>query len=632
MCGIVGRAGKNLSFNQSELSNMINSINHRGPDFSSNYKNEYIQFYHNRLSIIDLESRSNQPMICEESGNIIIYNGEIYNFIELRNELKNNFNCKFKTKGDTEVLLKAYNVWGKNCLNYFDGMFSFAIYDKKKNHLFIARDRLGEKPLFYYFDEKQGFIFASELKCFLKSKSIKSKLSLNLDALNEYLCLNYCLFDKTFFKEIKTLNPSSYIEFNILENTFRIGKYWNLIDNFKNKTHLSYSEAKEKLEFLLNKSIRQRSITDVSNGIYLSGGVDSSIISINMKKNKKISDAHHLKFKEENFDESGFAQILAKENGLPLNVYNFVDENNLVNDFSSIIECMDQPMSDTAFLSNYYLSKYSVKKSKVVLSGDGGDELFAGYPTYKADFLKKYLFFIKYIPKDFIINISDILTKNSKGKIPFNYKIIKFFENINLDSNLAHVLWRSIFSENEKADLLKKEFLSSNIILNQFSKIFEEINELNYLDKSMYIDLITWFPNDILYKVDRTSMFNSQETRLPLTSKEIVEFACKIPSKYKFNYFNQKKIFKDTFLNKKNKKILERNKTGFGSPINLMLCNSTKFSNMVNDLLSTEGMLKLFDNNKLNQMKKNNFKVNPINSYKIFNLICLSQWMINNRI
>ena len=132
MCGIVGRAGKNLSFNQSELGNMIDSINHRGPDFSSNYKNEYIQFYHNRLSIIDLESRSNQPMICEESGNIIIYNGEIYNFIELRNELKNNFNCKFKTKGDTEVLLKAYNIWGKNCLNYFDGMFSFAIYDKKK--------------------------------------------------------------------------------------------------------------------------------------------------------------------------------------------------------------------------------------------------------------------------------------------------------------------------------------------------------------------------------------------------------------------------------------------------------------------------------------------------------------------
>lgn len=632
MCGLVGRAGGKFSFNQSELKEMINSINHRGPDFSSNYQNEYIQFYHNRLSIIDLNDRSNQPMRCDESGNIIVFNGEIYNFIDLRDELKNNYNCKFKTQGDTEVLLKAYNIWGKNCLHHIDGMFSFAIYEKNKKKLFIARDRLGEKPLFYFFDKKLGLIFASELKCFLKSKTIRSKLSLNLDALNEYLSLNYCLFGKTFFNEIKILNPSTYMEFNIQENKLKTSNYWKLINNFKNKIDIPYIEIKEKLDFLLTKSIKQRSITNVSNGIYLSGGIDSSIISINMKKNKNITNAHHLKFMEKNFDESSFANILANKNEIPLHVHNFVNENDLVKDFPKIIDCMDQPMSDTAFLSNYYLSKYSVKNSKVVLSGDGGDELFAGYPTYRADFLKKYLNVIKYFPKKILIKFFEIFSNNSINKIPISYKLIKFFENINLDSNKAHILWRSIFTENEKSELLKEEFVSENLIFSQFKEIFAEISELNYLDQSMYLDLITWFPNDILYKVDRTSMYHSQETRLPLTSKEIVEFACQIPTNYKFNYFNQKKIFKETFLDKKNAKILNRNKTGFGSPINSMIRKNSDFSNMVNDLLSSKELSKLFNKNKLSQIKKKDYKINPTNSFKIFNLICLSQWMINNNI
>ena len=391
MCSISGICNfeKKPSIQIVEL--MTKSLSHRGPDDNGFFQNENISLGHNRLSIIDLQN-SKQPMKDDKNKNIIIFNGEIYNFKELKSDLKS-MGHRFETEGDTEVILKSYSQWGTECLNKLEGMFVFCIWDDKKKQLFIGRDKFGEKPLFYYFSKKHGFIFSSEVKSFLQVEEIKKELRLSADSINQYLSLNYLIDNKTFFNEIKSLNPASYIILNSknFKNEILIKKYWFLEEYFKKKTNDSFNQASEKIDFLLEKSIKQKMFSDVENGVFLSGGVDSSAISLKLKKiDNHIMSAHNILFKEKNFNESVDAKIIADYLNINLNHYEVPINDDLTNEFSKIIDAMDQPMSDTSFVSTYYLSKYSKKKSKVVLSGDGADELFGGYDTYIADIYRKF--------------------------------------------------------------------------------------------------------------------------------------------------------------------------------------------------------------------------------------------------
>ena len=634
MCSISGICNFEKKPSTQIVELMTKCLSHRGPDDSGFFQNENISLGHNRLSIIDLQN-SKQPMKDEKNKNIIIFNGEIYNFKELKSELRS-FGHKFDTEGDTEVILKSYTQWGVECLKKLEGMFVFCIWDEKKKQLFIGRDKFGEKPLFYYFSKEHGFIFSSEIRSFLEVEKIKQELRLDTESINQYLSLNYLINNKTFFREIKSLSPASYIILNStnFKNEISVKKYWLLEEHFKKKTNDSFSEASEKINFLLEKSIKQKMFSDVENGVFLSGGIDSSTISLKLKKidNHKMS-AHNILFKEEKFNESVDAKIIADYLNVNLNHYEIPIDDDLTNEFPKIIDAMDQPMSDTSFLSTYYLSKYSKKKSKVVLSGDGADELFGGYDTYIADIYRKFFPQIN-LKSNLLKELPNKLFKTNLGKVGIEYKINKFVNGLHFKDHHSHILWREIFSHEEKKKLFNKfdKDLINHNFLDYIDRQIQKVKNLHYLDQYMYIDFKTWLPNDILYKVDRSTMFNSQESRLPFLDSKLVEYVCSLPIKYKINIFERKKILRQIIKSSLPKSLLKKKKSGFNTPIGLWLINNKKFKDMAHDLLSTYFMKNLFNYDELINIWDSHQNMKIDQTYKIFNLISLSQWVINNNL
>ena len=634
MCSISGICNFEKKPSTQIVELMTKCLSHRGPDDSGFFQNENISLGHNRLSIIDLQN-SKQPMKDEKNKNIIIFNGEIYNFKELKSELRS-FGHKFDTEGDTEVILKSYTQWGVECLKKLEGMFVFCIWDEKKKQLFIGKDKFGEKPLFYYFSKEHGFIFSSEIRSFLEVEKIKQELRLDTESINQYLSLNYLINNKTFFREIKSLSPASYIILNStnFKNEISVKKYWLLEEHFKKKTNDSFSEASEKINFLLEKSIKQKMFSDVENGVFLSGGIDSSTISLKLKKidNHKMS-AHNILFKEEKFNESVDAKIIADYLNVNLNHYEIPIDDDLTNEFPKIIDAMDQPMSDTSFLSTYYLSKYSKKKSKVVLSGDGADELFGGYDTYIADIYRKFFPQIN-LKSNLLKELPNKLFKTNLGKVGIEYKINKFVNGLHFKDHHSHILWREIFSHEEKKKLFNKfdKDLINHNFLDYIDRQIQKVKNLHYLDQYMYIDFKTWLPNDILYKVDRSTMFNSQESRLPFLDSKLVEYVCSLPIKYKINIFERKKILRQIIKSSLPKSLLKKKKSGFNTPIGLWLINNKKFKDMAHDLLSTYFMKNLFNYDELINIWDSHQNMKIDQTYKIFNLISLSQWVINNNL
>ena len=634
MCSISGICNFEKKPSTQIVELMTKCLSHRGPDDSGFFQNENISLGHNRLSIIDLQN-SKQPMKDEKNKNIIIFNGEIYNFKELKSELRS-FGHKFDTEGDTEVILKSYTQWGVECLKKLEGMFVFCIWDEKKKQLFIGKDKFGEKPLFYYFSKEHGFMFSSEIRSFLEVEKIKQKLRLDTESINQYLSLNYLINNKTFFREIKSLSPASYIILNStnFKNEISVKKYWLLEEHFKKKTNDSFSEASEKINFLLEKSIKQKMFSDVENGVFLSGGIDSSTISLKLKKidNHKMS-AHNILFKEEKFNESVDAKIIADYLNVNLNHYEIPIDDDLTNEFPKIIDAMDQPMSDTSFLSTYYLSKYSKKKSKVVLSGDGADELFGGYDTYIADIYRKFFPQIN-LKSNLLKELPNKLFKTNLGKVGIEYKINKFVNGLHFKDHHSHILWREIFSHEEKKKLFNKfdKDLINHNFLDYIDRQIQKVKNLHYLDQYMYIDFKTWLPNDILYKVDRSTMFNSQESRLPFLDSKLVEYVCSLPIKYKISIFERKKILRQIIKSSLPKSLLKKKKSGFNTPIGLWLINNKKFKDMAHDLLSTYFMKNLFNYDELINIWDSHQNMKIDQTYKIFNLISLSQWVINNNL
>ena len=634
MCSISGICNFEKKPSTQIVELMTQCLSHRGPDDSGFFQNENISLGHNRLSIIDLQN-SKQPMKDEKNKNIIIFNGEIYNFKELKSELRS-FGHKFNTEGDTEVILKSYTQWGVECLKKLEGMFVFCIWDEKKKQLFIGKDKFGEKPLFYYFSKEHGFMFSSEIRSFLEVEKIKQELRLDTESINQYLSLNYLINNKTFFREIKSLSPASYIILNSInfKNEISVKKYWLLEEHFKKKTNDNFSEASEKINFLLEKSIKQKMFSDVENGVFLSGGIDSSTISLKLKKidNHKMS-AHNILFKEEKFNESVDAKIIADYLNVNLNHYEIPIDDDLTNEFPKIIDAMDQPMSDTSFLSTYYLSKYSKKKSKVVLSGDGADELFGGYDTYIADIYRKFFPQIN-LKSNLLRELPNKLFKTNLGKVGIEYKINKFINGLHFKDHHSHILWREIFSHEEKKKLFNKfdKDLINHNFLDYIDRQIQKVKNLHYLDQYMYIDFKTWLPNDILYKVDRSTMFNSQESRLPFLDSKLVEYVCSLPIKYKINIFERKKILRQIIKSSLPKSLLKKKKSGFNTPIGLWLINNKKFKDMAHDLLSTYFMKNLFNYDELINIWDSHQNMKIDQTYKIFNLISLSQWVINNNL
>lgn len=518
MCAING-----INWKDEELVRKMNAATiHRGPDGSNTFSSEGVTLGQNRLAIIDLDSRSNQPMKSADGNLVITYNGELYNFKELKKELSD---YPYRTESDTEVILAAYKKWGRDCVKKFDGIFAFAIWDSLKQELFLARDQMGVKPLYYY--HKDGiFIFSSEIKGIL-AHNIPRKL--NLPAFNHYMRLLYVPAPMTMFEGINKLPPAHTLTINKSGHT-DISVYW---EADKKRTNLSYEEARDEVKKSVLKSVSDQLVSDRPLGVYLSGGIDSSVIVAAMKKVRANIDTFSIGFKlgKEEQDEKFNADFnLARETAKHFGTNHheiLIDPSNIWETFEKAIWHMDEPVSNATIIPMYALSQSASKDVRVVLAGDGGDELFGGYPRYKKSRILDYL------------------------HLPISAH--KRFERFMFQKNdvLIPLINPKYFEENSTRDFFKKNFPESSG---------------NKTQQIMDLDRQSWLVDEALLRGDKMAMSNAVEARVPLLSTSIINLANNLPIGWKVAPFDTKKILKNAFRDELPANVLSAPKRGFFSP------------------------------------------------------------------
>ena len=528
MCGIVGISG----FRDDTLvEKMCQSLAHRGPDAIGTYFSNKVSLGHTRLSIIDLNDISNQPMSNYDNSLHIVYNGELYNFIEIKNELiKKGYS--FKTLSDTEVVLYAYEEWGPSCLNKFNGMFSFAINDERKKLVFIARDRAGIKPL-YYFQKNNKIIFSSEIKSILNFSEYKE--SIDEIALRNNFIFRYTSTENTLFKDIKKFPPGHYGI--IKDSTLKKYQYWN-VDNFSPKNNnKSFSYYFDEFSYLLEDSVRLRLVSDVPFGMYLSGGIDSTVIlSIMNNYCGENVNTYSIDFIP-SIGEGAAASKIASKFNTNHHEINISEED--LGLFPQIVKFLDEPQGDAIILPSYKLSLEASKDVKMVLTGEGADEILTGYQFFKSvHYIQKYRYFshlirsfIKLSP-NFLINWLSNHPGNFQNKSKNRILNILFKDNINFVEKLNGLI--SLFDEDDVKKLLLIPKENEN-------QLFSTPYSIDSMQKQFFGD---WLPNNILWRQDRMTMANSIEGRVPFLDHRLVEFAFMLPEKYKINKFIDKYILR----------------------------------------------------------------------------------------
>ncbi len=559
MCGING-----FNFvNRKILKQMNNSLKHRGPDAEGIFFNEQVSLGHRRLSVIDVSKKGSQPMTYtnKKKSATIVFNGEIYNFKEIKKELISK-NYKFKSNSDTEVILASYLEWGFDCVNKFNGMWAFCIYDKQRNILFLSRDRLGQKPLYYYFD-KEKFIFSSEIKGILKHK-VKKEFS--KDAINLYFSQGFIPSPYSIYKNIYKLEARQNLKFNIKKNTLEKNYYFNYPEYrpIYDKKRL-IRESRE----LIKSATKYRLIADVPTGAFLSGGIDSSTIVSEIVRDlgKRHLTTYSIGF-DGKYDETPYVEIMRKT----LNVkhsHKYFQEKDFKEILKKIFYFYDEPLCDPSMLPTFMLSKFARESLTVALSGDGGDEVFGGYPRHK---MASQMELIRKLP----ISLRKILIKLFAFK-----KVEKLSEGLRLS-----LLPKEEFFSEARSDIYKPE------IYKQLSKKnFRECLKLAKGDLTEATILMDRYFNTMgdnyLAKVDRASMAFSLEVRSPFLDYRFLKYASKIPSKWKASKFNEKILLKKIVKNLIPDEIINRKKRGFTPPIEEWLMKDTyqtKLDNALDDL------------------------------------------------
>ncbi|MBT5549379.1 MAG: asparagine synthase (glutamine-hydrolyzing) [Nitrospina sp.] len=626
MCGISGVLSWSQPPDREVLKLMNDSLAHRGPDAEGIYIDGPLGLAHRRLSVIDLTIAANQPLVDITGKYCVVFNGEIYNFKALRHELETT-GARFKTQSDTEVLLEAYKKWGHKCLDRFNGMFAFALWDGPQQQLFLARDRLGKKPLFYYMLPQGGLVFASELKALLEDPRIPRKM--NMQALNQYLSFGYIMAPESMVDGVKKLEPAHYLIVKKGKET-PPKQYWDLKSYFSQKNNFTSSaDASDELLHLLRDAIKLRMVSDVSLGAFLSGGIDSSSIVAGMCHTQP-SGSHHtfsMGFQEETFSELEMAKRVAQH----LNVIHKdkVLLPNLAENLSEIAYYADEPFSDTSIIPMYYLAQFSRKHVTVCLSGDGADEIFGGYETYLADKICRHTGFLSPTHKNFILRLINQFSPTTFNKVSLDYKLRKFFEAHSQDLDRAHASWRVIFSESEKQSLVCPELFSEYFQEDTRNRVLHygrEVQGCHYLDRAMYMDTKTWLPDDILVKVDRASMAHGMETRSPFLDYRLVEFAASLPVSLKIHGFQKKYLLKLSQKDSLPWRVRHQRKKGFNSPVSHWMLNTLK--PFYEDILSTQDDLfgEVILKNTIKELYNNHQKKLQDNGLKLFSLIMLSLW------
>lgn len=603
MCGFVGFIDKlNKDEKQKTIKLMADRIIHRGPDQEGYYIDDNIALGHRRLSIIDLASGT-QPMFNEDKSIVVVFNGEIYNYQEIKKELETKGH-EFKTNSDTEVLVHGYEEYKEELFNKLRGMFAFIIYDIKNNEMIGVRDYFGIKPFYYYKDEKT-FMFGSEIKSFLDHPNFVKEV--NKKALKPYLTFQYSVLDETFFKNTFRLKPGNYIKYK--DGKIEIKQYFKAEYLKQDDTYENYKkQVKESLE----DSVKCHQISDVEVGSYLSGGVDSSYIVSMAKPDKTFT----VGFDKTGFDESNFAKDLSK-------IFNTNNYNRVLtgDDFFNALPLVqyhtDEPHANLSTVPLYFLSKLAREKVKVVLSGEGADEMYGGYNELNVSkWIKAYC----KLPLAF----RKALAKKARTKKKFKGKrIICQYDRPLSERFIGNAF---IMDDDETKDILCDELKENGVKYADIIKpYYEDVKNEDEITQMMYINMYFWLAKDMLLKADKMSMANSVELRVPFLDKEVWNVARKIPSKYLIKDGETKKVFRDVAAEVIPEEWAKRRKLGFPVPF-FMWIKEEKYFNKVKELFMQDWVSEFFDKDKINKMLDDHYAGVENHGRKLYNIYIFLVW------
>ncbi len=603
MCGFVGFIDKlNKDEKQKTIKLMADRIIHRGPDQEGYYIDDNIALGHRRLSIIDLASGT-QPMFNEDKSIVVVFNGEIYNYQEIKKELETKGH-EFKTNSDTEVLVHGYEEYKEELFNKLRGMFAFIIYDIKNNEMIGVRDYFGIKPFYYYKDEKT-FMFGSEIKSFLDHPNFVKEV--NKKALKPYLTFQYSVLDETFFKNTFRLKPGNYIKYK--DGKIEIKQYFKAEYLKQDDTYENYKkQVKESLE----DSVKCHQISDVEVGSYLSGGVDSSYIVSMAKPDKTFT----VGFDKTGFDESNFAKDLSK-------IFNTNNYNRVLtgDDFFNALPLVqyhtDEPHANLSTVPLYFLSKLAREKVKVVLSGEGADEMYGGYNELNVSkWIKAYC----KLPLAF----RKALAKKARTKKKFKGKrIICQYDRPLSERFIGNAF---IMDDDETKDILCDELKENGVKYADIIKpYYEDVKNEDEITQMMYINMHFWLAKDMLLKADKMSMANSVELRVPFLDKEVWNVARKIPSKYLIKDGETKKVFRDVAAEVIPEEWAKRRKLGFPVPF-FMWIKEEKYFNKVKELFMQDWVSEFFDKDKINKMLDDHYAGVENHGRKLYNIYIFLVW------
>lgn len=562
MCGIVGTVNNNSRpVARETIERMNRAIFHRGPDEDGFYINENVGLAVRRLSIIDL-AHGRQPIHNRDKTKWIVFNGEIYNYRELRADLEKRGH-EFYTKSDTEAVIHLYDEYGADCLALLRGMFAFAIWDEREKSLFIARDRIGKKPLLYSHQSNGDLIFGSEFQALFQHPDVSREVDLcAIDSYFSYLCVPA---PQTAFRQIRKLEPAHWLRWK--DGRIETKRYWQ--PDFSKKIEISETEAEEETLRILRESTRLRMISEVPLGAFLSGGVDSStVVALMAEASEEPVKTFSIGFEEQDFSELKYAKRVAGHVGAEY--HEFIVRPNALEVLPVLVEHYGEPFADSSAIPTYYVSKETRKFVTVALNGDGGDESFAGYERYAAMRLAETYHRFPDVLKKAFIEAPINLIPTSELKRSRLRDIKRFLKAAPLPRTERYFKWISAFNRDAKKVLYTEEFsreISGSDPMWNLEKWFAKANGSGILDTMLLTDQMTYLPNDLLVKVDIASMANSLEARSPFLDHKLIEFAASLPEKFKAGRFETKSFLKRIAARLVPREVVYRQKMGFGVPI-----------------------------------------------------------------
>ncbi|MFM7024383.1 MAG: asparagine synthase (glutamine-hydrolyzing) [Flavobacteriales bacterium] len=613
MCGIAGYYSTQNVFRAEELPAMAQSIAHRGPDAEGVFSHAGVGLAHRRLSIVDLNERSNQPMTSRDGNYVICYNGEVYNFRELA--IKHSL--VLKTHSDTEVILELFAKMGPTCVEEFNGMFAIAIYDKQKEDLHIFRDRMGIKPIYYFYDG-QNFAFASDIKALFQLNHVRKHKATDLNSVQEFLYLGYIPHPHTIYQNIYKFETGHRAKIN--RNGLRVYSYWNLESKVKAITVKDEAEAKETLKSLIEASVKRRLIADVPFGTFLSGGIDSSLVTAVAQslRSDKIN-TFSIGFKESKFNEAEHAKAVSSHLGT--NHHEFiVSKKDAVGLFPEIIGTYDEPFADCSSIPTMLVSKLARKHVKMTLSGDGGDEQFLGYGFY-----------------NWANRLDNPFVKASRFAIPFVLGSMgnRFQRAAHLFSYPKGKKKSHIFSQEQYYFSMKEmdRFLLPHV--NRGIRMAENVSfvrKMGPAEEQAFFDLQYYLPDDLLVKVDKASMKYGLEARTPLLDHTIVEYTLNIDENLKIKDDVSKYLLKEVLYDYVPRQFFDRPKWGFGIPLHDWL--KTELRDLLNQYTSKEVIESagFMDYNKVHELKEQYLSGKDYLYNRVWAVVLLHNWWVLNKV